>query len=198
MLQVVNLLDRSEYAELAFLKGSKLKMFGGRGLHEWLSGAEVNVVTDRAALHIWVDIDELGQWEGTDGGEPDYTAIHVDRSDEGLAEAQEHGSMYFFHSGQTVTDVSIVRETVTQAAYGTEIWDYVTDVSIVFELSGGALAITKRNHSVEDLVVTHAESVSSLKIPPTNGFWCHWNDMAYSFAARREWLTIEEAMEIGV
>ena len=71
MRQVTNLMAHSAYAALVALKGARFQMFGGRGLHEWLSGAEVNLVTDKTALLIWADIDELGQWEGIDGGEPD-------------------------------------------------------------------------------------------------------------------------------
>ena len=86
MRQVTNLMAHSAYAALVALKGARFQMFGGRGLHEWLSGAEVNLVTDKTALLIWADIDELGQWEGIDGGEPDYSTLNVSKSDLGLAE----------------------------------------------------------------------------------------------------------------
>lgn len=199
MQQVSNLMTYSEYADLASLRGAKLQMFGGRGLHEWFSGSEVNLVTSQASLHIWAQIDELDRWEGAAGGEPDYSTINVAKSDEGLAEAQSRGLVYFFHRDETITDVFIVRETVTHTAlptaFGAETWDYVTDVSIVLVLSEGALAVTKTNHSVEDLVVTHADSLPALVIPRTDGFWYHWHNITYSFESSRKWLTIEEAVE---
>lgn len=193
MRQVTNLMAHWEYADLAALKGSRFQMSGGRGLHEWLSGSEVNLVTDKTSLLIWADIDELGQWEGIDGGEPAYSTLNVGKSDLGLAEAQSRGLVYFFHRGEKIKDVLIVRETVTQTACGEKTWSYETGVSIVLVLSDGALAITKTNHSIEDLVVSHADTLSSLITPPTDGFWYHWNNLAVSFESSRKRLTIEEA-----
>lgn len=59
------------------------------------------------------------------GFDEDYSALHVAVSDDGLHEATRLGNRYYFHSGEHIDDIAIVRETVSEVVIGT-----VTDVPI--------------------------------------------------------------------
>ena len=196
MIEVRNTLDIESLRRLAGLRGASLCRMFGVNLDVCLMSEDVSFETDFATITVWGGIDRLDDWEGFEG---QYSVLHIDEgvpriyaeTDVVARDMSSEGS-FFFHAGDRIQDVSIVREYVRKVVTGAVEWEYTTDTAVVIELSNGVLAISKAALDGEMLNVTITDCLEQLTIPPAGAFWFHWNVMGTEFQRSGERLSIED------
>jgi hypothetical protein len=150
------------------------------------------IATDSRPLTITGETTELD----FEGEVDTYARFRIDDGATDLDAASKSGHLYYFNSGQTVQDVLIVRETVTEHREGEATWSYVTDIGIVFVLSGGLIAIGKVGHHTELLsVTTRAQNLDALKLDDPSHGWEDHLDVEYSI--ERQTLAIDSLRRTG-
>ncbi|NQW72933.1 MAG: hypothetical protein HQ453_09390 [Actinobacteria bacterium] len=201
MIEVLNVVDGDSINILKGLRGATLRRIFGVSLDAHLRSADMSIETDRGTVTLWGDIDDLNDWEGDDG---QYCILHIGRGIPDLypnlgaaAIRKADNNSYYFHAGDCITDFKIHRETVRKVVAGEVEWSYTTDVAIVLELTNGVLAISKSSLNQEMLIISFADSFEELEIPPTGGFWFHWNAMDTAFQRSAEWMDREALIGIG-
>lgn len=184
-----NLLTRSDLEQLAGLRGERLEFFAGGGLWEHLAGDNVVFVTTSATLTVWTTMTALD----FEGFLEEYTVFRVDQGDHGhLPEAKNKGYVYYFHSGELIQNIVIVREEVNEHRMGELAWNYTTDVAIILILEAGAIAITQIGMHEGLLKVTHAESLEKLELPEVGSRWRE--DLTVTVDRKRRILDIAELL----
>ncbi len=199
MIEIRNTLDVESLRRLDGLRGASLRRIFGVNLDVRLMSEDVSLETDKATVTLWGDVDGLGDWEGFDG---QYAVLNIAdgipniyvASDLRAASTSDENS-FFFHAGDRIQDISIVRERVRKDVTGETEWEYTTDSAVVFDLSGGVLAISKTAFDAEMLAVTFADSWEQLTIPPAGAFWFHWNEMGTEFVRSRELMSLDDLLE---
>lgn len=149
------------------------------------------IATDSRPLTITGETTELD----FEGEVDTYARFRIDDGATDLDAASKSGHLYYFNSGQTVQDVLIVRETVTEQREGEATWSYVTDIGIVFVLSGGLIAIGKVGHHTELLSVTRAQNLDALKLDDPSHGWEDHLDVEYFI--ERQTLAIDSLRRTG-
>jgi hypothetical protein len=201
MIEVFNVVDGDSLKILSGLRGATLTRIFGVSLDARLRSADVSIETDRGTVTLWGDIDDLNDWEGDDG---QYSVFHIGRGIPNLypnlgaaaIRKADHNS-YYFHAGDCITDFKIHRETVRKVVAGEVEWSYITDIAIVLELTNGVLAVSKSSLNQEMLIINFADSFEELNIPPTGGFWFHWDAMDTAFQRSAEWMDREALIGTG-
>lgn len=195
MIEIRNTLDVESLRRLAGLRGATLRRIFGVNLDVRLMSEDVSLETDLAMITLWGGIDRLDDWEGFEG---QYAVLHVDEgvpriyaaADVAARDTSSIGN--FFHAGDRIQEVSIVRECVRKVVTGEVEWEYTTDTAVVIDLSNGVLAISKAALDGEMLIATIVDCWEQLTIPPAGAFWSHWNVMGTEFLRSSELLSIED------
>lgn len=204
-LEIINVFDRAALERIAAVRGASLMRTWGPFLHRHATGLimSTSAVIDTGAGPVALagNVVDLGNWEGSDGGEAEYGVIEVADSLEDVypgidpfAEAERRSHVYFNHRGELIEDVLIFRETVSQCRNGEHRWDYTTDTAVAFVLARGVLAVSKAGLNDENLVVTFAESLSSFAVPEPESPWFHWQELGIEFSRRRNSFRIDELL----
>ena len=175
MALVMNTLSRDENEVLRGLRGATFDSLAGAYLPDYLSGSEVLLVTDRGCWRIWSEVTGL-DFQGFD---EDYSALHVAVSDAGLDQATRLGNRYYFHSGERIDDVEIVRETVKEVVIGEVTWEYTSDIAIVLKLAGGSMTLRREHLSMEVLSVQFADAGAVTDVPTPTSYWSDTIDTPY-------------------
>ena len=191
MNTITQILDEESLSRLAALRGGVWRYLGGVQVSNWMTDVSLFIATDSRLLTITGETTEL-DFEGEDDT---YARFHIDDGATDLDAASKSGHLYYFNSGQTVQDVLIVRETVTEHREGEATWSYVTDIGIVFVLSGGLIAIGKVGHHTELLSVTRAQNLDALKLDDPSHGWEYRLDVEYSI--ERQTLAIDSLRRTG-
>jgi hypothetical protein len=175
MALIVNTLSRDEITNLRGLIGATFDSLAGAHLPDYLSGSEVLLVTDRGVLRIWSEVMGL-DFQGFD---EDYSTLHVAIGDDGLDEATRLGHRYYFHSGERIDDVEIVREIVSEVVIGEATWEYCSDIAIMLKLSGGSLTLRREHLNMEVLSVRFADVGAVTGVPTPTSYWSDTVDTRY-------------------
>lgn len=184
MTTITQILDAESLSRLAHLRGATWRYFGGVQVSSWLTDVSIFVATDGGELTISGETTDL-DFEGEDDT---YSRFRIDDGAPDLDAASRAGHLYHFNSGHRLDDVLIVRETVTERRGGEQTWSYVNDLSIVFVLDNGVIAISKVSHHTELLSVVRADSFDTLALDePSHG----WEDkLDADFSLTQEVLSI--------
>lgn len=191
MNTTTQILDEESLSRLAALRGGTWRYLGGVQVSNWMTDVSLFIATDSRLLTITGETTEL-DFEGEDDT---YARFRIDDGATALDAASKSGYLYYFNSGQTVQDVLIVRETVTEHREGQATWSYVTDIGIVFMLSGGLIAIGKVGHHTELLSVTRAASLDALRLDDPSHGWEDRLDVDYSI--ERQTFAIDSLRRTG-
>jgi hypothetical protein len=191
MTTITQILDEESLSRLAALRGGVWQYLGGVQVSNWMTDVSLFIATDSRLLTITGETTEL-DFEGEDDT---YARFRIVDGATDLDAASRSGHLYYFNSGQTVQDVLIVRETVTEHREGQATWSYVTDIGIVFVLSGGLIAIGKVGHHTELLCVTRAQNLDALKLDDPSHGWEDHLDVEYSI--ERQTLAIDSLRRTG-
>lgn len=175
-----------EVARLAALIGAEWLYVAGDTLSpDFNTPVEVVVGTTVDSITIY------SEQVPADFEDPDleYAVLSI-RDVEGRFEAAKRsGNVYVHHQHEQILDVQIVRETITEIENGTTMWEYTTDVGVVFVLGKGAIAIAKGSHHTEMLAVRTAGSVEDLDIPDRTVEW--EDDLTVQYRSTREFIPVD-------
>lgn len=175
MSTVLNTLRKTELISLRDLIGAEFDSIAQEGLPDYLAGTEVLIVTDRNILHIWSEVEELS----FEGFEEDYSSLRVNSGGENLATATELGDRYYFHSGEHIERVAVVRETVSESKFGNPTWEYTSDIAIILTLSGGTLVIERDDLNMEVFHIRFFDKDESPVITSPTTYWQDTLDTRY-------------------
>jgi hypothetical protein len=149
--------------ELRLLKGflnAEYHFIAGTDLWHHLSATQIIVMTNVGAIQI------LGMITTFDfeGFVDDYSTFAVSVAEpKELEDSERSGNIYLYKADKKIKDIRLVRERVAERTPGGSVWEYYTDVSIVFVFEAGSLSITKLNHHTELLQAAFADQ----EIPET-------------------------------
>lgn len=183
---MINTFSKLNLDQLRSLIGAELKYVAGPQLWEFLNSDYIFAVFGDEKISFQGDT-LLGTFEGF---EADYSKMVISvPSDAELDKALKDGSAYYFHSGEQLIGISIVRDCVKYVDSKGESWEYLTDSGIVFELAKGILAITKLGHHDEMLQVTYLDRMAKDEIPNTVGHFD--SDLFHQYQFSREFIPME-------
>lgn len=185
-LQANFLLNDDSRRVLRSLKGKRWRLATGEPLAEksrhYFAWNDVIIATDSGEARIHTKLAE-GDFEGY---EEEYAQLSVHSDSQGMAGAQRNGHIYFQHAGEVITEVYLIRITITQVMHGVPTWTYSTDYGVVFGLTEGAAAVCKTSHHSEALDVSFAESVNELEIDDRIDEWDWANELGEEYESKRE------------
>jgi len=146
--------------KLAALIGQTFVAVSGRGMVKLQGSAQ-----DPALLNDLVILDtnesNLCGWVKTVyldflGFDEEYSIFDFSSATQGeIAKAECQGKKYFFQTNQGINEVYVVTEKLSCAEAGVEVWEYLTDIAVVLQLSNSSVVIQKDNHNDEELVVKY-------------------------------------------
>jgi len=117
--------------------------------------------------------------------------VSVHRDSEGLVKAQREGDVYFQHAGEQITEIYVVRITISQIMRGVPTWTYSSDCGVIFRLTEGAAAVFKIGHHTDALDVFFADSVEALEIDYGFDEWDVANELGEDYETSHELILIE-------
>ena len=145
--------------------GSELNFVAGPELWEYLSSDLIILVCGENQIAMQGDIFE-GDFEGF---QSDYSKINfLPPKQSELKASIKKGFTYYFHAGEIVTRISIIRDRVVHLNGSAVLWDYQSDSGVVFHLTNGAISISKLGYHDEMLQVTYFDSADLARLPDLN------------------------------
>jgi hypothetical protein len=179
--------SRDDLIRLAELVGGSWRYVSGKTLtHHLNTPIDVIIGTSGNSVRVVSEIAEAD----FEGNAEMYAALSVSADVSGLDEAQRKGNVYIHFQREKINDIWIIRDVVTEVSGGELRWEYTTDVGLVFELSGGAVAVVKGSHHTEMLLVRMALSVEQLYLPDRVIEWD--DDLTAQHYSSREFIPIEK------
>ncbi len=131
-----------------------------------------------------------------EGFEDEYPQLDVVPADTpAMNRARKSGRLSYLNRGAVVSRVDIVRERLSQLRNGEVQWTYSTDIGVVFELSGVAVAVVKASHHVEALQVSFGASVEELDLPDRTIEWDWDNEIGQEYRTSREFIDILDILD---
>jgi hypothetical protein len=206
MKKVSNILSAVDLQAVSQLIGSKLERVWGPYMHHWpnrISSVCVFIDTTKIQLCLSGDIDALGYWEGEDGWPAQYSKFVVNSPAPGYAnidpwtKALKDGCVYYFHTGEVITDILFEFETMSFFHNGVHQWDYTTDIAMIIVLSGGYMAISKMGFNDELLRVNFGKDLSKFVVPELDSYWIdpEEEELGIEFRPTRERIPIAQLLE---
>jgi hypothetical protein len=178
---------------LRSLKGRSWRLATGKPSPEkpghHFSWDNVIVATDGGDARIHTELVE-SEFEGY--GE-EYAQLSVHSDSQGLAEAQRDRRGCFEHAGARITEVFLMRISITQMMHGEPTWTYSGDYGVIFGLTEGAAAVCKTGHHTDALDVFFADSVGELEIDDRFDEW----DVANEPGEEYEWADRNSGTNLG-
>ncbi|MCB0914623.1 MAG: hypothetical protein H6525_09195 [Actinobacteria bacterium] len=188
-------LDAGSLELLAALPGKRWQFVTGEPLAERPGSLaafdEVIVALEGIALAVKSALRVLN----FEGFEDDYPRLDVvPATAPAVDRARKSGRLSYLNRGAVVSRVYIVRERLSQLCNGEVQWTYSTDIGVVFELSGVAVAVVKASHHVEALQVSFGASVQELDLPDRTIEWNWDNEIGQEYRTSREFIDILDCL----
>lgn len=184
-------LTEDSLVALRSLKGKRWRLATGKPSPEkpghHFSWDNVIVATDSGGVRIHTEL-IVSDFEGY---AEEYAQLSVHTDSEGLTEAQREGRIYFQHAGEQITEVYVVRISISQIMHGEPTWVYSSDCGVVFRLTEGAAAVCKIGHHTDALDLSFAESVEALEIDDGFDEWDVANELGEEYECARELILIK-------
>lgn len=172
---------------LASFIGEEFELIGGESLPEFLMSSSISVFTKNRSVKIFGKVVD-GDFEGFDN---EYSIFGVsENTPKVIEDILASGNTYNNCQGQTIQDVHIVREMITEFTGQSSTWSLISDVAIVFELTDSAIVISFLSHNTEALRATFAESVNLESVPATGNDFD--DDLQNSYEFKRQIFSISE------
>ena len=145
--------------------GSELNFVAGPELWEHLSSDLIILVCGENQIALQGDIFQ----SAFEGFQADYSTINfLPPKSADLNASIRKGFSYYFHTGERVIGVSIIRDRVVHLHGSEVLWDYQSDSGVILYLTNGALAISKLGYHDEMLQVTYFDPADMVRLPELN------------------------------
>lgn len=151
---------------------------------DWHAPEEVLIGTTNGSLAVISDIVEAG----FQGFRMTYSALSISDDVTSFEQARRLGNVYVQHQHERITDIQVVRETITETVNGEPSWHYTTDVGVIFCLEHGIVAVAKGSQHTEMLVVSMGRDMADLDIPDRSVEWA--DDLMVSHGSSRDFVSI--------
>lgn len=176
------LLSHEETALLASTIGSVWDHYGAQAALEdgHYALVDMYVQTESGALTIAACLETLTLEESPD----EYARLQVRVGAAGSRVARQKGTIFLHDRGRTITDVLVVRDSVSLTEPGDGGFALVADVGIVFVLGVEVVAVCLGGPFASDLTIVRAASLQALELPDTSTQW--GEDIGYQLAFARQ------------
>jgi hypothetical protein len=154
-------ITKPELKVLEWFVGKKLSCIGGEYLDSSLYSDSIFIKAEDASAFIW------GDYFSQDfaGFGDDFSFFRVDETKEKKVEAAtKKGNLYYFHAGESITNINLARLTVTRINKDGSKSSYMTDIAIVFFLTRGSLTLFRDNLHLESFQVSFSSEIGNPKI----------------------------------
>lgn len=183
-------LDRASVQHLSELLGGTWRLVTGDRLPErgdsLFAFGEVVIAVEGREYTVRSEL-TMSDFEGYSD---EYPQLSVQRGAERLDDEIRSGRAFFRNKGDTVAAIYVVRDTVSQLKDDELVWQYITDVGIVIELTGGAVSVCKASHHTEALLVSFSGSLENLRVDDNIDEW--EDELGIAHLSRREVLPLSE------
>lgn len=191
MNKAARLIDHDSLLRLAKLVNGAWEYFGAEGMGvELRTSFNAFFVTSCGSITVWSDVEYLD----FTGEEDTYSGLSVEDGALHLREARSTGSFFYFHAGESVVDVLVLRERIQEVCDGVTTWEFTTDLAVVFVLSEGVIAVSKRSQHAEVIAVTHAGSLEQLAIAEPSSSWVE--QIGVDYVHSREFIRVAELLAL--
>jgi len=176
------LLSREERALLASTIGSVWDHYGAQAALDdgHYALVDMYVQTESGALTIAACLETLN----LEGSPDEYAHVQVRAGAAGSRVARQKGTIFLHDRGRTITDVLVVRDSVSSTDVGDEGFSLVADVGIVFVFGVEVVAICLGGPFASDLTIVRASSMQALELPDTSAQW--GEDISYQLVFTRQ------------
>lgn len=188
--------DEPSLRRLASLVGARWRFITGDPLPErpgcLYAFDSVIVAVDGAAIDLSSTLVVL-DFEGVP---EDYPLLGVrDAQPDAIEAASKAGRMSFNNQGADIRRVVVVRERITYARGGANMWDYSSDIGVIFEVQTGAIGVSKASHHIEALFVSFGETIGDLDLPDRTIEWDWDNELGEEYQTSREFLDVLDLLD---
>lgn len=191
MIEETAFLNRQSLELLAACVGRTWRFVTGSPLTEkpgfLFSWGQVEVACQEGKVAITSE-EFISSFEGF---ESDYDTLFVGSVESKASAAEKRGDVSLVFRGSRVSNVLILRETITKTEMETPIWKYATDFAIVFELEEGFVAIFKGSHTgSQALQVCSSHSLEGLEISDSSLEWTSAATLGEEFIVERSFFQV--------
>lgn len=162
------LLASADIERLRGLIGGSWRYLAGKTLtHHLCTPIDVIVGTTHGSLRV---VSTAAGWDPVrDAWSPALLSISEDVGNP--SEVERSGNTYFHHQHETLIEILIIRETITQLRADVETWSQVADIGVIFVLTDGVIAVLQASRHTEFLTVQIATSLAELRLHGHAGEW---------------------------
>lgn len=183
------ILSAEELRSLASLEGCNWRRYGADVLFDGdVAFIDMFIESSTEALTLSVQESPLD----LQGWPDDLTRLRVSRGAAGLAEALRKGNLYYQGQGRRIVEVLLARDTYRGTVGGHPAFELVIDVGVVFVLDSGCIAVCKGGPFTDDLVISRASDLGSLRLPGGLEQWTP--DLEHSYEHRRDVLLLRDLL----
>lgn len=122
------------------------------------------------------------------GEDDEYPTIHVTRAAPSPTRGATRANEFFQERGRSVSEVWLVRTTVSATHDGEARFTYTTDDCIALRLDVGWLAVSKTGHIMDALRIERALSREELDLPDPATEWV--SDLVDTYECSQEWIQL--------
>jgi len=125
----------------------------------------------------------------------DYGRVSIDS---GTATADNSG--LGLHNNYRFKDryaerVLVIRESIRFDYLDEPVWEFVSDIGLVFELSEGCIGVYKAGYQGNQLEVALASKLAMLEIPDRHANWTFSQELGENYEFNREFIPIEDLLK---
>ena len=177
MKRITDVLSRNSRELPGSLRGDSWQFFGGSDVTDWLTSTSFILATDSKIITITSEV----SWKDFEGEDDTYSCLTLEADAVDHDRARSSGHLYFFHQGQEVRDLMVVRDLITEEQVGIPTWQYVTDVAVIDCLSDGVVCARKVSDHNELVAMAHAPTIEALAVPEPSHRWTNEIGLTYTF-----------------
>jgi hypothetical protein len=190
-------LDSFSLHEISKVKGSELDFVTGKRL----SAVPGRVVSSVGSAVVRTSSGDLLVYakpfvSSFEGSETEYDALSAQFETEANVDWPRTRDVDFTFSGERITDVTIVRDTVTKESYLDDSWAFQTDFGVILKLTSGVVGIFKASYFLSEIVrLEFAESQTHFTDTNRSIEWTDSAVLGESFSFTREFIPIEDLLK---
>jgi len=151
-----------------------------------LAASDMFLATSSSSISVLADFVLLDFEEGTD----EFSFLRFENGEIGLTAARRNGNLYFDFRGSQISNVFIIRDTVTMFDQILEDRELVVDSGFVIETTTGSIGICKGSFYMADMFIQKFEANEPIELFDSNNEW--ESSLHRRFTITRRVLPIDE------
>ena len=185
MIKTKQTLDQSDIYLLTQLSGCQWLDISGEDFDsEDFAWMEVRIETDGPAIRMFFEMEVLD----IDGELDDYPVLHISESPEKNHGALRRGNIYYHEKNQPISDIWILRETITCEKNNEPFFENVADTTIAFKLENTWIAFIRSDHWSDAFKIQRVAEREEIELPDSLNEW--ESDLSHHYDLSREWIQV--------